>query len=75
MSKNIAVVNAETGTVTDLGIEPGTKASEIISQLGLSSEYVLSSGRGQEPFGADENVYPEVSDGAKLFSSTPVEVA
>jgi hypothetical protein len=34
----------------------------------------LSSGKGQEPFGKDEVIYDAVTDGAKVYASTPVEV-
>ena len=72
--KDITVVTAESNQTNDLAIQPGTTAREILEQIGLAAPYILTSGRGQEPFGGDENVYEQVADGAKLYASTPVTV-
>ena len=72
--KNTTVVISESGEIHDLTIQPATTAREVLGQVGLGAAYVLTTGRGQEPFGADENVYAAVSDGAKLYASTPGEV-
>lgn len=72
--KNITVCVAETGVYHDLTIAPGTTARDIITQVGLADQYLLSRGHNREPFGADENVYESVADGAKLFASSPVTV-
>jgi len=72
--KSITVVVAATNQVNELAIKPGTTAKEILQQMNLPDSYVLTSGRGQEPWGADENVYAAVVDGAKVYASTPVEV-
>jgi len=72
--KQIAVVTAASGQQTILGIEPGTTPRDIRRQLNLDENFILTPGRGAEPFGDDENLYPLVPDGAKLYVSTPVEV-
>lgn len=72
--KKITVVIAESGKFNDLEILPGTTASDVLKTIGLPDGYVLSSGKGQEPFGKDENIYDAVTDGAKVYASTPVEV-
>ncbi len=72
--KKIAVVIAESGKIKDLSIEPGTEAQEVLNAVGLPEGYVLSSGKGQEPFGSDEEIYDKIADGCKLFASTPIEV-
>jgi len=72
--KQIAVVTAASGQQTLLAIEPGTAPRDIRRQLNLDENYILTPGRGAEPFGDDENLYPLVPDGAKLYASTPVEV-
>lgn len=74
MNKNITVIKAESGQLHDLAIAPGTTARDILTQVGLGNRYVLSNGRGQEPFGDDENVFEAVANGTKLYASTPVEV-
>ena len=72
--KRIAVVTAESGQIRDMQILPGTTTSDVRRHLGLDSQYLLSTGRGDPPFGEDENIYERLSDGAKVFASTPVEV-
>ncbi|MDD5599016.1 MAG: hypothetical protein PHV82_13795 [Victivallaceae bacterium] len=72
--KNITVVIAENGEFRDLAIKPGTTAQDVLKSIGLAEGYVLSSGRGREPFGNDEEIYAQVADGSKLFCSTPIEV-
>ncbi len=74
MKKQLTVIKAESGQPVDIEIQPGTTAGEILTHIGLGKGYVLSGGRGQEPFGNDENVYEQVADGSKLYASTPVEV-
>ena len=72
--KNITAVVAESGAFNDLAIQPGTTARDIRRQLGLDDRYVLTRGRGVEPFADEENIYESVPDGAKLYLATPVEV-
>jgi len=72
--KKITVVIAESGKFNDLDILPGTTAGDVLKTIELPDGYVLSSGKGQEPFGKDEVIYDAVADGAKVYASTPVEV-
>lgn len=72
--KKITVVIAESGKFHDLEILPGTTAQDVLKTICLPEGYVLSSGKGQEPFGKDEVIYDAVTDGAKVYASTPVEV-
>ncbi|MDD5697834.1 MAG: hypothetical protein PHH77_04380 [Victivallaceae bacterium] len=72
--KKATVIIAESGKHFDLEIPPGTTAQDILNQVNLGNGYVLSSGRGQEPFGSDEVIYDQIADGCKLYASTPVEV-
>ncbi|MBX7255925.1 MAG: hypothetical protein K1Y02_06155 [Candidatus Hydrogenedentes bacterium] len=72
--KSISAVVAESGQIRDLTIMPGTTAEEIIREVGLPSNYLITRGRGQSPFGQDENVYEKINNGEKIFLSTPVEV-
>ncbi len=58
----------------DAQIEPGTSAGEILRQLGLDG-YLLSTGPNSDRFfGEDENVYPALVDGDKIFATTKAEV-
>lgn len=72
--KNITVIIAESGKHFDMEILPGTTAQDILNQIKLTEGYILSNGRGQEPFGSDEVIYDQITDGCKLYASTPVEV-
>jgi len=73
MNKHVTAVIAESGAYHDLQIAPGTTTRDICAQLGLGDHYLISK-RGAEPFGDDENIYGAITDGEKLFLSTPVEV-
>lgn len=58
----------------DRTIKPGTTAGEILADIGLDG-YILSAGPKSDRFFAeDENVYAQVSDGDKLWASTPADV-
>jgi len=71
--KSIVVITAGTGNHTDLSIEPGTTANDILKQLNLNG-YVLSKDSGQHVFGASENVYANVDDGEKLHAASKTDV-
>lgn len=73
--KKITIVPAMGGNYTDLDIKPGTTARDVIRQLGLADDYVLTHGNGSEAIPMDENLYETVKDGAKLYSTTEVSVA
>jgi hypothetical protein len=72
--KHITVIPAAGGANTDLVIEPGTTPRDIRRQLNLDENFILTCGRGAEAFGDDEDLYPRVPDGSKLYAATPVEV-
>jgi hypothetical protein len=58
----------------DRRIAPGTTAGELLADLGLAG-YLLSSGPASKKFfGEDENIYVSVTDGDKLYASSPAEV-
>ena len=71
--KQIVVITAGTGNHTDLTIEAGTTASDILKQLNLTG-YVLSKDSGQHVFGESENVYANVDDGEKLHVASKTDV-
>lgn len=71
MEKHIAVVSGD--QIYDVAIRPGTSAQEVITQLQLPGEFLLSRRDGQ-PFGDSEPIYGMVRDGEKLFASPPAEV-
>lgn len=71
--KNVVVITAGTGNHTDLAIEPGTAAKDILDQLNLTG-YVLSKDSGQHVFGENENVYASIDDGEKLHAASKTDV-
>ena len=72
--KNATVIIAESGKHFDLEIPSGTTAQDVLNQIKLTDGYVLSSGRGQDPFCSEEVIYDQITDGCKLYACTPVEV-
>lgn len=73
MSKDITVSVAGSGELKDTTILPGTIARDVLNSLGLGG-YKLARAN-QPPFAEDENIFPLVSEGEKLFASTKSEVA
>ena len=65
--KNITIVRADSGQYDDLAILPGTTSQDVLEQIGLNDDFVISPGRGQEPIGKDENLYQLVPEGAKFW--------
>jgi hypothetical protein len=58
----------------DRRVAPGTTAGELLADLGLAG-YLLSNGPNAKRFwGDDENIYPLVQDGDKVYASSPAEV-
>jgi hypothetical protein len=69
----VKVAGSEQG-LHDITIKPGTTASDILTQLNLQG-YLLSTGPDSSHFfGDDELVYPNVTDGGKLWATTPADV-
>jgi hypothetical protein len=73
--KDIAIkIAGSDQPLIDRRIAPGTTAGELLADLGLEG-YLLSSGPNAKKFwGEDENIYPSVTDGDKLFATTKAEV-
>lgn len=71
--KNITIIPAAGGAYSDISIAPGTTPRDVKKQLNLADNFVLTRGKGTEPIPDDENLYETISDGTKLFSTTPVE--
>ena len=71
--KKIGLINAATGQKNYLAITPGTTPRDILRQLGLPTDTVLTRGLGAEPFIGDENLYEVLPDGSILYTATPVE--
>lgn len=69
MTKNIVVLVAASGVLKNAVIKAGTTPKDIVRDLGLTG-YMLSKSSTDPPFGDDENVYPQVEDGDKLYAST-----
>jgi len=69
MTKNLSVVVAGSGAIKDIIIKAGTTAKDIVKEMGLTG-YRLSKNPDDPPFGENENIYPKVKDGDKLYAST-----
>ncbi len=72
--KKVAIVDAASGKIHDVEIPPGSTAQDVLNTVGASEDYVLSSGKGVEPFRNDEEIASQVADNSKLFLSLPIEV-
>jgi len=79
--KNIAIkVGATDSEPIDVAIEPGTTTSDILDHVketkGINlTGYGLSKVDGKNQFGNNENIYPKVEDGEKLFAFKISKVA
>ena len=71
MEKHVAVVSGD--LVHDITVRPGTTSGEIVRQLGLPKDFVLSK-RDGVLFGDNEEVYGVLRDGEKMFASAPAVV-
>ena len=72
--KKAAIVDAASGKIHDVEIPSGSTAQDVLNSIGAPEGFVLSSGKGVEPFGNDEEIASQVADNSKLFLSTPIEV-
>ncbi|MHA2069252.1 MAG: hypothetical protein ACXABY_33245 [Candidatus Thorarchaeota archaeon] len=52
---------------------PGTTATEVLTNLGLGTEFQLSKGTPDSVFALDEPIYPHLKDGDLLFASSRVD--
>ena len=71
MEKHVAVVCGN--TIHDILVRPGTTSGEIVRQLELPHDFVLSK-RDGILFGDHEEVYGGLRDGEKMFASAPAVV-
>ena len=59
---------------TEIMIGPGTNTSDILKKLGLKpNDYMLSNGSMDSVYGADENIYPLISEGGLLYVGSRAE--
>ena len=79
--KNIAIkVGASQDLPIDVSIEPGTTSSDILDHIkenkGINlTGFGLSKEDGSNQFGDNENIYPKVEDGEKLYAFKVSKVA
>ena len=71
--KRLAVVLGN-NELADIVVKPGTEARDILAQLNLPKDFMLSRSDGK-PFAGRESIWPAVEDGDKIFSSPPATVA
>ena len=72
--KSAVIVISASGRAHDVSIEPGTTPRDVLSELGLGEDYVLSKDGGAHTFGDSENLYPEIVDGEKLSVTCRTDV-
>ena len=75
MNKTIAAVNAESGSITDLELPPGTTVGDALSQLGVQGQRSLTLKDSGAPLNDSDNLYSAVENGQKVYLSTPISVA
>ena len=79
--KNIAIkVGATQDPPIDVSIEAGTTSADILDHIketkGINlNGYSLSKEDGKNQFGNNENIYPKVEDGEKLYAFKVSKVA
>lgn len=66
--KTIACNVAGQNKLVDISVTEDTTAQEVLDAV-KCSEYELSPGVGQPPFGKDEKIYNRVKDGGKVIAS------
>lgn len=73
--KKISVLVSGTGEdeLTDLEIESGTTAEDVLATLGLGT-YKLLPEEDAPPFGSTENIYGQVEEGEKLYAIPEADV-
>ena len=74
MAKDLTIVVAGTGEPKDVIVDPGTTAEDVLRGLGLQGYTLCEDGSSSTFFPPDQNIYPLVVDGAKLWASTDPKV-
>ena len=72
VDKALAVVCGD--KVSDITIQPGTTAADILTSVQLPGSYWLSKRDGQ-PFGENEVVYDLLRNGEKIYATPEASVA
>jgi hypothetical protein len=72
-AKPAVLVNGANGQEFQLAILPGATPRSILERLGFPSDVVLTSARGGEAYGNEENLYPSLQPGAMLYATLPAE--
>jgi hypothetical protein len=71
--KPVTVQMLESGKLVDRTIAPGTTAADLLRDIGLPNG-LLSRSRDGEFLANADTVYDKITDGQKLFASTPASV-
>lgn len=71
--KQVTVCMLESGKLLDRTIAPGTTAADLLRDIGLPNG-LLSKSRDGEFLANADAVYDKITDGQKLFASTPASV-
>jgi len=73
--KTVAVNLPGTGKWSNVEIAPGATARDVLSQLGLGTDYRLCRWHDTVAFGERENIYTALADGEKVQAVSAAEVA
>ena len=71
--KQVTVCMLESGKLVDRTIAPGTTAADLLRDIGLPNG-LLSKSRDGDFLANADTVYDKITDGQKLFASTPASV-
>lgn len=71
--KQVTVCMLESGKLVDRTIAPGTTTADLLRDVGLPNG-LLSKSRDGEFLANADTVYDKITDGQKLFASTPASV-
>ena len=52
----------------DIEIKPGTTCQDVLTELDLPDDFVISVDPNQHALGLDENLYTAAKDGQKIFA-------
>ena len=70
MTKSVTLIRAGSDRAQTIDIHEQMTASQIKQAHGIPTEFQLTSGVGEPPFGEDEQIFPLLKEGGKLIAAT-----
>ena len=74
MEKRIVIKVAGAGEPRDIVLRPGVTTKDVLDNLGLGRNMMLTQDAAGEPFAADENLWAKLEDGQKIYCAPTMEV-